>query len=528
MKTTQSYDYWKKRQDERLAYSERVSNQTVANIGDVYDDSLKRVENRIENILDNYSKSIKMPKDKLKELLSEHDKQTLLRELQEDLIKNGANTNENLEWLRGNYLKRLTDQESIKLQLENERRIISTNEKSISSLGYGKTIEQTYMSLTKDLTGTSKSLNESAKNSMLSKRWVAGKNYSERVWTNTGELSRELDKVINSALISGTSKNEIVNELMKRYDVARYRAEALVRTEMNYFENQTELKSYKDLGVTHYLFIATRDSRTSEVCSSIDNQRFAVKDAKPGINYPPMHPNCRSGTVPDLEFEEDYRVYQNPMTREREKTTDSFDDWISKIESQELKSYNSDISKIDEKPLHTMHERQQMSARDIFDKVNPEQLRIIEGYTDQDSNWINQLSMQRAIGNDEDRLTIDRLNRAINKFELNEDTVLYAGVSGKTLKQVGIQVIGDTNLKGFQSTSASEWIADSFMNRNDRKRKIMLEILAEKGTKAVYLEDITSTPNEYEFLLPRNAKITVVSIEEKEGYIHVKARRKLQ
>ncbi|CAM3606416.1 minor capsid protein [Erysipelothrix urinaevulpis] len=349
MKTAQSYDYWRKRQDARLAYSERVSNQTISNIGDVYDDSLKRVESRIENILDNYSKSIKMPKDQLKELLSQHDKEALLRELQDDLIKNGANTNENMKWLRGNYLSRLNNQESIKLQLENERRIITENEKAISTLGYKKTIGETYKSLTNDLSGKTRELNESAKNSMLNKRWVADKNYSERVWKNSGRLTNEIDKVINSSLLSGVPKNEIINDLSERYEVAKYRAETLVRTEMNYFENQSELKSYEDLGVTHYTYLAVRDNRTSSICSELDGTRHAVKDAKPGVNYPPMHPNCRAGTIPDLEFEENYRVYRDPITRNREKTTKSYDDWIeSKRQSHDKgpKAYDIEVKKV--------------------------------------------------------------------------------------------------------------------------------------------------------------------------------------
>lgn len=57
----------------------------------------------------------------------------------------------------------------------------------------------------------------------------------------------------------------------------------------------------------------------------MDGQRFKVKDAVPGKNYPPMHPNCRSTTVCDFPEEEhkkgkttrvakdeDGRVYEVP------------------------------------------------------------------------------------------------------------------------------------------------------------------------------------------------------------------------
>ncbi|BAK31666.1 hypothetical protein [Erysipelothrix rhusiopathiae] len=79
MKTKKRYNYWLKRQDERLAYSERISNETIAHIMDVYNDSLQRVEKRIDNIIKNYSQSIQMPADQLKALLSEMINKNCLR-----------------------------------------------------------------------------------------------------------------------------------------------------------------------------------------------------------------------------------------------------------------------------------------------------------------------------------------------------------------------------------------------------------------------------------------------------------------
>lgn len=228
MKTKNSFDYWRDRQDQRLAYSEKVANYTTANIAEIYDDSLKRVQNRIDNIIENYSKSIKMPVDQLKENLSAHKTQQLLGDLMKDLKENGANTNENMKWLKGNYLKRLSNEEAIRLQLENERRIIAQNEQKYTTTGLNKTIDQTYGSMTKDLVGVKGSLSDSAKKSMLTKRWVADANYSERVWNNTGELSNDVNKMINSSMLSGRSRVEIQNELSEKYEVAKYRAEVLV------------------------------------------------------------------------------------------------------------------------------------------------------------------------------------------------------------------------------------------------------------------------------------------------------------
>lgn len=40
------------------------------------------------------------------------------------------------------------------------------------------------------------------------------------------------------------------------------------------------------------------DNLTSEICSELDGKVFDTKDAQVDKNYPPMHPNCRSTTIP--------------------------------------------------------------------------------------------------------------------------------------------------------------------------------------------------------------------------------------
>lgn len=54
---------------------------------------------------------------------------------------------------------------------------------------------------------------------------------------------------------------------------------------------------YSAAGVTEYEYMATMDARTCEVCGALDGKHFPIKDATPGVNFPPMHPNDRCTTV---------------------------------------------------------------------------------------------------------------------------------------------------------------------------------------------------------------------------------------
>ncbi|MDZ5017221.1 phage head morphogenesis protein, partial [Clostridium perfringens] len=71
--------------------------------------------------------------------------------------------------------------------------------------------------------------------------------------------------------------------------------------------------------IEEYEYSATLDLRTSDICSELDNKPFKVKNAIVGVNYPPMHANCRSTTIPVVrwegeEKEEDVRIYRDPLT----------------------------------------------------------------------------------------------------------------------------------------------------------------------------------------------------------------------
>ena len=46
--------------------------------------------------------------------------------------------------------------------------------------------------------------------------------------------------------------------------------------------------------------MAKIDKKTSKICHSLNSKVFKVKDMIFGVNAPPMHPWCRSTTVPHV------------------------------------------------------------------------------------------------------------------------------------------------------------------------------------------------------------------------------------
>ena len=130
--------------------------------------------------------------------------------------------------------------------------------------------------------------------------------WSETVWCKDGftgsqrvekamtQLQNQLERGMSDCVVRGASKDELVKTLKSRFDVSFSEADRLARTELTYIQNQATKDSYKKAGVREYEFLAEEDDRTSDICAELNGQRFPIDAAIVGVNYPPMHPNCRS------------------------------------------------------------------------------------------------------------------------------------------------------------------------------------------------------------------------------------------
>lgn len=128
-------------------------------------------------------------------------------------------------------------------------------------------------------------------------------NYSQTIWNDRDRLVRALSTIIPQSFSRGLSSNQLGDMIAKEMNASRNRGRTLARTEVNYICNQADLDVYKVIGIEEYEYLATLDLRTSEICRGLDGTVHKVAHAKVGVNYPPMHPNCRSTTVPKFSDE---------------------------------------------------------------------------------------------------------------------------------------------------------------------------------------------------------------------------------
>lgn len=137
----------------------------------------------------------------------------------------------------------------------------------------------------------------------------SGANWSERLWKDREKVGKKLTEILEKGIPQGTSLQKMSRELRNLTGESFNNAFRLIRTETSHIDGQVTLEGYKqaseELGLEYYEYDAFLDTRTSSICRELNGNRFKVSEAEVGVNYPPMHPNCRSTT--QLVLDEDYK-----------------------------------------------------------------------------------------------------------------------------------------------------------------------------------------------------------------------------
>ena len=128
--------------------------------------------------------------------------------------------------------------------------------------------------------------------------WCAdGKDIEQRVASNMRKLQQTIEKGIVDCVARGASKDELVKTLVGRFNVSFNEANRLARTELTYIQNQATMDSYKKANVEEYEYLSAKDNRVSPICLEQNGKRYKVNEAIVGVNYPPLHVNCRCSTI---------------------------------------------------------------------------------------------------------------------------------------------------------------------------------------------------------------------------------------
>ena len=320
-------EYWKRRTVDLEHLLQARTTATMVEVNRMYAQGVEQLNEQIERILRRYVKNGQISQAYALQLLSAgqtaEERQRLLEQLQQ--TKEPQARRELIAMLDAPaYADRISRLQALQNAIRAEAVAMGVREERLAKARLTDTLKQAYYrTIFNDQKQNGlydfRLISDRRVQAALTHKW-SGKNYSDRVWNNNAAFCKRLQRIIEVGCMTGMTLHDMEERLLEDCIGAdsdsgqRYCASRLIRTEVNHFSNQGFLEGYKAAGIIRYRFMATLDLRTSAVCRQLDGKTFLVEEAKAGENLPPMHPFCRSITVPVVSDRLGTRWARDPVT----------------------------------------------------------------------------------------------------------------------------------------------------------------------------------------------------------------------
>lgn len=379
-----SKEYWEKRQHER----EAKAYSSILEVEKEYKEALERaklnINKQISHIGTTYMKDNQLSYAEATKQLKGTEYKVWRKQLDEYMqewkqLKRTAPVEAKKLWLEIETLSarsRISRLDTIRTQIDIELSKVSSEAVESTRKALYGVYGDTYQEVMKDL-GIKSMFSDSMAKAVIDRPW-SGANYSSRLWGNSERLARVLKQEVTTGMIQGINLKTMGKRISDKIEGAKKNdVERLLRTEVNYTLNQATLDGYKDAKVEKYEFDATLDSRTSQICAELNGEVFEVNKTAVGVNYPPMHPRCRSTTSPII----DYEVLGKRLREEKEQkeivSESSFSKQVKESIEKELGKLNTDSVILRKERLQHIEERHPEAVEIIknnFDKIieNPD------------------------------------------------------------------------------------------------------------------------------------------------------------
>lgn len=346
-------DYWTKRKANLIYEQMDKAERQADKFDEIYKQSKAYLDKQINKVFDKFQRDYGLSERDARHVLKNMKDQKDLNELRK--VLEARPNDPNIQLLLADldspaYAYRMKRLERLNDDLDRMRESIYQSEKTGSDAFYSDLMKDSYYKATFDLqqqTGLAYSFSDLPEieiKRLRGLKWT-GEAYSDRIWSNTGALASSVKDELLVSLMTGRSVRDTSQAIAERFEVGQNKARRLVRTESAFFHNQMELLSYEDAEITKYKFVAVLDRRTSEICQEHDNKVYDTDKAVPGVNYPPLHPWCRSTTIAhddDIDYSKLERRARNPETGKTELVPadmtykEWYDKYVAKPREREL------------------------------------------------------------------------------------------------------------------------------------------------------------------------------------------------
>ena len=284
--------YWQRRQQELNKSMEKDEEKLKKRLSSYFDTEYRKLEKQISQYYQQYGEDNVIQYRRLMESLSDSDRRLLMEQM--DRFSEKYPEYAHLMPVRESIYKlnRLEGlQYSVRLQqleigaVENEQITAHLNRQAMrgvnaaaEALGFGKNFYSNNPDITK---------------LFVNVPWSNGENFSQRIWGNTDKLANYLNTDIAQGFARGDSYERLVRQLRQRFGkVSRNDAYRLIYTEGTYVMAESSIHPFTE-DFEKYRLSTVGDGKVCEICRSVAQETFDIKDRQPGVNFPPLHPWCR-------------------------------------------------------------------------------------------------------------------------------------------------------------------------------------------------------------------------------------------
>lgn len=312
--------YWLRRAQSRIGATDREIETVKAEQEKAYKVARETIRREIDSFYRAFSTDAGITEDEARRLLSRselksfHDELESKRLVIKKLIANDPE-NERLkkydeEWEKLSKVRELTRKEALEANVQTE--IVKLGAKQQSSMqNHVDSVLKTNMEMTADdIDKVLKTESKLGVGSIEQVERAARENwqysdFSGRIWEDKDKLITETRDVIENGFAHHKGAIDMAADLSTRLNASKANALRVVRTEFNHLANTASIEEYRSKGIKKYRFVAAIDNRTCDWCHELNGKEFFVKDAKIGVNFPPIHPNCRSTTVAVIDWNDE-------------------------------------------------------------------------------------------------------------------------------------------------------------------------------------------------------------------------------
>lgn len=362
---------------------------------------------------------------------------------------------------------------------------------------------------------------------------------SKALWLNTKDTQKDVQGIVAKGIIENKSAYDIAKDLEKYVDpsarkpwdwgkgypgcrrVIDYNAQRLARTMVSHAYQQAFVRTTQNNPfVTKYQWVASNSERTCQLCMDRDGLYFSKDD------LPLDHPNGMCTYVAVIE--DDMNAIADRLADWANGAEDSaLDDWAKDMYGDGWQDHLTDL-------LPSAGEYQQFAPGDsdqiLYEgraDLDDEQKRYLEEYSVMSGTINSYLRMPKQLESLKDldpiKNGIPAIDRVIAQSSLKKGITVYRTMDASYLPK-NLSVGSTITDKAYNSTSIHKSVVEGLNQKWSFVSRVTLEIQVPAGKgNGIYIRDIASAKDQYEYLIKRGAKYEVTEILP-DGTIRVKLK----